>query len=801
MYPESGAKSAQILTAVLQAMAEPVMVLDLAEERWHANQAAIDLLGFDPGQLAGKAALERIDLRHVDGRPVSFDDLPSTRALRGEPVQHEPFRLHSQPGGRECGLLVSASPLYVDGELFGVSSVWVDITLQERAEQTQQQLLAQLRQERLQAEHQAAEASRRLAELEAVIEAIAEPVVMFDRAGLPRRVNSSALSAYGFDPTGLPVPEIIQRLAVRSLDGSPIQVSDMASQKARKENRITRARYIYRHSDGQDHIIHAAAAPVDMNGTRLGVVSVWSDVTERELLWKENEQQRVSLLRQQTLLERLVREAPAGIAFLEGTEHRYVLANAAYEHIARSKGELIGRTVAQVWPEVAAEIVPLLDGVYRTGQAYAAADQPFQIRRAGELETDYFTFTFTPIHDIHGQVEGVMILAVETTNEVVHRQLLRAERDRLQASEERFRQLADSMPQLVWTARPDGTVDYYNQRYKEYSGISPTGGENWKWAPVLHPDDLQPTLEAWQQALQSGQTYQIEHRVQMANGEYCWHLSRGEPARDQDGRLTRWYGTATNIHDLKQAQAALKSYAERLESSNRELQEFAFVASHDLQEPLRKIEAFGDALLHQAGPKLDEQQQNYLERMRSAAGRMRKMIDDLLALSRITTRARPFEWIDLNQVLDEVVYDLEMQIRRTSGRVAYGELPRLQADAFQMRQLFQNLVGNGLKFHRPEQPPVVQVSSTVLARQVQITVSDNGIGFDEPDAERIFQPFQRLVGRSQYEGNGMGLAICRRIVERHHGQIQAHSAPGQGTRFVITLPVEQPAVEGKTGGD
>ena len=357
----------------------------------------------------------------------------------------------------------------------------------------------------------------------------------------------------------------------------------------------------------------------------------------------------------------------------------------------------------------------------------------------------------------------------------------------LRRSEERFHSLADSMPQLVWTALPDGTVDYYNQRYLEYQEIKQVEGTGWEWAPVLHPDDLQPTINVWKHSVETAEIYQVEHRVQMADNSYRWHLSRGVPLLDEHGRVIQWFGTATDIHDLKLAEEELQVYAERLERSNRELEQFAFMASHDLQEPLRKIEMFGD-LLQKRATSLNASEQEYLDRIRDAAGRMRDMVRGLLELSRINTQGRPFVNVDLSQVTSEVLADLEYQIRRIGGKVNVETLPTVVGDPVQLRQLFQNLIGNALKYHKPVEVPEVSVYATQLPGKVQLHVEDKGIGFAPEDAERIFQPFQRLVGRSEYEGSGIGLAICRRIVERHLGEIVAFSQPGQGATFVVTLP-------------
>ena len=240
----------------------------------------------------------------------------------------------------------------------------------------------------------------------------------------------------------------------------------------------------------------------------------------------------------------------------------------------------------------------------------------------------------------------------------------------------------------------------------------------------------------------------------------------------------------------------------QLQQNNRELQDFAYVASHDLQEPLRKISSFGDRLKARCSEALSEQGRDYLERMQSAAQRMQTLITDLLAFSRVTTTAQSFVPVDLARVVGEVVADLEVRLEQTGGRVDISALLTIDADPLQMRQLFQNLIGNALKFHRPEVAPVVSLrghlmpsvdqrlgASPLDAERHQITVADNGIGFDEKYLERIFNVFQRLHSCSAYEGTGVGLAVCRKIVERHGGSITATSTPGQGATFIITLPI------------
>lgn len=267
------------------------------------------------------------------------------------------------------------------------------------------------------------------------------------------------------------------------------------------------------------------------------------------------------------------------------------------------------------------------------------------------------------------------------------------------------------------------------------------------------------------------------------------------------------HGAVLSFHDIterKEAEEKLKTFSEKLARSNRELQDFAHVASHDLQEPLRKVQAFGDRLKAKCGDLLTDDARDYLERMMNASKRMQTLINDLLTFSRVTTKAQPFVSVELDKITREVLSDLEVRIDQTSGRVEVDPLPNIEADPTQMRQLMQNLIGNALKFHRPETPPVIRVHAEIEetggdqkgeSKICRLTIEDNGIGFDEKYLDRIFTVFQRLHGRNEYEGSGVGLAVCRKIAERHHGRITAKSRPGEGATFIVTLPLTQPKGE------
>jgi two-component system sensor kinase FixL len=245
-----------------------------------------------------------------------------------------------------------------------------------------------------------------------------------------------------------------------------------------------------------------------------------------------------------------------------------------------------------------------------------------------------------------------------------------------------------------------------------------------------------------------------------------------------------------DITERKEAEDILRAHADELARSNADLNDFAYVASHDLQEPLHKIEAFGDMLALRLKGISDDEAKDYLGRMLKATGRMESLIQDLLTLARVTSRGKPMERVDLDDIAAGVLGDLETAISGSGARVEVGELPAISADATQMRQLLQNLIGNALKFRDKSRAPVVKVSGRDRGDGfAELVVEDNGIGFEESHRAEIFRPFRRLHSVRDYQGNGMGLAICERIALRHGGQVSAEAAPGQGARFTVVLPL------------
>jgi two-component system, LuxR family, sensor kinase FixL len=366
---------------------------------------------------------------------------------------------------------------------------------------------------------------------------------------------------------------------------------------------------------------------------------------------------------------------------------------------------------------------------------------------------------------------------------------------RLRDSERHFRSWFEDAPIACHEVDRNGVVLCVNQAECELFGFRPeemVGHPIWDFMAAEDRDRTKAGL--LQRIADEQPLVPLEREYKRRDGSSVVMEIHQKRIRDEAGRAIGLRTFLLDVTQRKRAEQTLNQQADRLSRSNQELEQFAYVASHDLQEPLRKIQAFGDRLKTKCGAALGDDGADYLTRMQNAAARMQVLIQDLLSLSRVASHAKPFAPVDLADVARVVISDLEVRITERNGRVEAGRLPVVFGDRGQLAQLLQNLIGNGLKFQKPGETPLVKVDAESVALPGglgavwNITVEDNGIGFDEKYSERIFQIFQRLHGRSEYEGTGIGLAICRKIVERHGGTIAAFSSPGAGAKFVITLP-------------
>lgn len=399
----------------------------------------------------------------------------------------------------------------------------------------------------------------------------------------------------------------------------------------------------------------------------------------------------------------------------------------------------------------------------------------------------------SPIKDTSGQTLGVVMVFHDVTEK-------RLKETALHRSEALYRSIARNFPDgAVFVTDHDLRYLVIEGTIVEQMALSRERMEGHTIFEVLDPEMLALVVDRYRQAL-AGESLSVETSYR---GRVLW--SQYLPLRDEAGAVLGAMAMTIDItgrkqgeESLREAEKLMKDYAQKLERSNRELQDFAAIASHDLQEPLRKIKAFSDLFQTHMQGRLDDQGKDYLERIQSSAGRMQELIESLLNYSRVTTKTQPFRPVDLHQITSDVISGLEVQLEQVGAQIQLGDLPGVEADPIQMRQLLQNLIGNALKFHRAGVPPVVQVTGCIVtstddhgSNVARIEVKDNGIGFEMKYLDRIFRPFERLHGRNEFEGTGMGLAICKKIVERHQGTITAQSIVGEGTTFIVILPVKQ----------
>jgi PAS domain S-box-containing protein len=506
-----------------------------------------------------------------------------------------------------------------------------------------------------------------------------------------------------------------------------------------------------------------------------------------------------ALASEHTLLQAMLDNVPDWIYFKD-TQSRILKLGRA---LAKSMGmadpeEAVGKTDFDFrGPEQAREFYEDEQKIFRTGEALINKTER-QVLANGDV--GWTSTTKIPMRDAQGKIIGLVGINRDITSVKNVEEALSRERRLL-------RTLIDNLPDCIYAkdtagrktlANPADLKNLHCQTEAEAIGKSDFD---------LFPKDLAEKFWADDLKVIAGEPVinREEYLFDEAGGK-CWLLTSKLPLRDQDGKIVGLIGIGRDITLQKQAEEALRESEEKLrqsatqlERSNRELQDFAYVASHDLQEPLRKIVVFGERLKEKNAGKFETESLDYLDRMQKAAGRMQVLITDLLTFSRVTTKAQPFTPVNLAEVAGGVVGDLEGRIELVKGRVEVGTLPVIDAEPVQMRQLLQNLIGNALKFRRPEEPPVVKVDAQFIPdpaapekKLCRLTVSDNCIGFDEKYLDRIFNVFQRLHTRNEYEGTGMGLAIVKKIALYHGGDITAKSKPGEGSTFILTIPAVHP---------
>ena len=483
----------------------------------------------------------------------------------------------------------------------------------------------------------------------------------------------------------------------------------------------------------------------------------------------------------ESLSEGLVLHAPDG---------RIVEWNPAAERVLGLSGdEMGGRTpVDPRWRAVRPDGAPWpgedhpASRVLRTAQPVVAETMGVH-RPDGSLV--WLRVSAQPTLDAANHLTGVVASFEDITTERALEASLAESVAAAERTETQLRVLAESLPIGIYRAEPDGRCVYANTRWREVYGLAPD--DEMDWVGSIHRDDVERVLTDIRRCASSGQQFESTFRVGGSDAVERWARATASPVRSVEGSVEGFVGSVEDITERRRAEVLLAKSAERLERSNRELAEFASVAAHDLAEPLRVIEGYLHVLRSRRGDQLDDDARSYIGHAIDGAERLQDLIDDLLSYSRATTESAPFTDVDLATTVGNAVGSLEVRVAETNATVEVGPLPVVSGNPRQLEQLFQNLIANALKFTAPGDSPSVEVSATAVPDGWQIDVADHGIGIASEHRERVFGMFKRLNGRDTYEGTGIGLAICRKVVDAHQGRIWVADSE-HGTVIRLVLP-------------
>ena len=542
----------------------------------------------------------------------------------------------------------------------------------------------------------------------------------------------------------------------------------------------------------------------------------------------------------QSQLKMLVMESPVGICVLSGPEHFIVLSNLMHAKLTQNR-PILGKTVKQGFPELsAAPFHKILDEVYATGVTFVGKNVPVQVGQAnGSNAQGYFDFEYRATYNERGKIDGIVINGVETTAQVLAN-------EKIAESESHFRSLVQTLPHRICMMDEKGGTEYFSANWGKYEHIESLNDP--KWRELIHPDDFDIFYHKWRHSLSSGQHYNFDARVLIADGTYRWHKVNGAPVLNKENKPVKWTVVFADVHAektfLQELERQVKARTQELKEANEkltkqntekemrtttlskmnvelnfqnterekraaellilnsELELFARLSSHDLQEPLRKIQLSMSRISEKDYNTLSDKGREHFRRVHEATTSMQTLINDLISYAQIDVASTHFEYTDLKSIVEDVKLELEDVIAERQVTFDIKELCSVHIIAFQFRQLMLNLINNAIKFSNPNTPPHIVIEANIVQKRHEgkmadfchLRVSDNGIGFEAVYKEKIFEVFQRLHGKETYRGSGMGLSIVKKIVENHGGTITANSTPNEGAIFDIYIPAKQPNI-------
>jgi PAS domain S-box-containing protein len=492
-----------------------------------------------------------------------------------------------------------------------------------------------------------------------------------------------------------------------------------------------------------------------------------------------------------SLLQNIIDAIPLPIGVYVGDNLKIELANAAMIKTYGKGDDVLGKSYFEIVPEIEKQLIfNQARGVLKTGKAFHAAGKKVDLVIKGIITEHYFNYSFIPLFDDQGQVYGIL----NTGEDVTDFQLAEQE---VQNSNERLKMAVES------SGIGSYEIDLASKKIKtsgNFDAICNIASEATSEDLIakLHPDDLPASKKAYRQAKTTG-TISYEARILNDDGSYRWTKINGKIIKGEHGSPKTIIGIIRDIQEQREFEEELKKQVsirtDELTRSNSDLMHFASVVSHDLREPLRKIKIFNNLLRNDIESALNEKSKKYLGKVGQSAQRMENIIEGILTYSTLDKTLQHIETINLNEIIENIKIDLELIIKEKDAILVTCDLPEIEGAPILINQLFYNLLQNALKFSKADQPPRVIITSSIINNEgndyVQITIKDNGIGLDAEFAEKIFTAFERLHSKDQYEGNGLGLALCRKIAKRHNGKITAAGEKDNGAEFTVTLPLRQ----------
>lgn len=492
------------------------------------------------------------------------------------------------------------------------------------------------------------------------------------------------------------------------------------------------------------------------------------------------------------LLKDIVDNTPLPTAVYTGEELKIALANPAMIQAWGKGDNVIGKKYLEVLPEIQNQaFAGQALAVLKTGTPFHAKDKQVDLMVDGSLRTFYFNYSFIPLFNKAGGIYAVMNTGSDVTE-------LHLAKQQTQSAEQRLRMAIESSGMGTYE------IDLATKKVTacgNFNAILGIDGEisDQELFAKLHPEDLTARAEAHQEASLTGKI-SYQSRIVSLEGTARWIKISGRVIRDQNGDDTAIIGIIQDIHEQKAFEEELKRQVaqntEELRRSNDDLLHFAGVVSHDLKEPIRKIKTFNSILKNEYKADFSENAKKFLQKVDQSAQRMQNIVEGILAYSTLDKRSQPVEEINLDLVIENIKTDLELIINEKGAILVISELPQIEGAPILIHQLFYNLVHNALKFSKADEPPRVIITSDIIKNQegievLEIKIKDNGIGLDIVDTEKIFTAFERLHSKDQFEGNGLGLALCRKIAKRHNGSITAVGEKDNGAEFTVTLPLKQ----------